>query len=592
MKQEILDQLKELVSKEFTKELISEGKTLVNNYRDLRDKEEREQLEAFLADEENDRNDFMPTKDELEDQFDAVNLQFIEKKKAFTEARAAEERKNLAAKKDIIDKINFIVQNEENIGKAFNAFNELREEWQKIGRVPGDKHADVTSAFHVAVDSFYYNINIYKDLQDLDLQKNLTAKKEILAKLKELQTAENNKELEQNLKDLHKEWFDLGPVPREEFEPMKEEFNGLCDTLFAKVKEQYQKRKEEQQANLQLKQGVVDKVKNVDTSKINSHKGWQKATEKIIALQEEWKTIGFGPKKENEELWNDLRAHCDAFFDKKKVYYDGLHKDYDVNKAQKEDLCERAEALSENQNWKDTADKIKALQNKWKNVGPAGPKFEQKLWLRFRAACNAFFDNKKAHFEKKDEEFAGNYTAKIEMIEKIKSTELGDNKEENVKLIKSLIADFNAIGFVPRNKMDEVNKQYQDVIDAKFEACGIDKEELENSKFVTRVQSMLNAENYDFQIQKERRFLDGKIKEFQDTVIQYENNLGFFSNAKGNNPMVKDVMNKIAKAKQAIEKIQEQKKIMSKMKKKFEQEQQAATEPKAEEAPATEESAE
>lgn len=579
MKQDILDKLKELLSTEFTKELISEGKTLVNNYRDLRDEEVKEQLKVFLADEENDRNDFMPQKDEMEDAFDALHMEFLEKKKAFTEARANEERKNLAAKKDIIDKINFIVQNEENIGKAFNSFNELKEEWQKIGRVPGDKHADLTSAFHVAVDSFYYNINIYKDLQELDLQKNLTAKKDIIEKLQALTAEENGKELEQNLKALHKEWFDLGPVPREEFEALKESFNALCDTLFAKVKEEYQKRKDEQVANLALKQSIVDRVKNIETQGINSHKGWQKATEKIIALQEEWKKIGFGPKKENEELWTEFRAQCDAFFDKKKVFYDSLHKDFEVNKAQKEDLCERAEALKDNQNWKDTAEKIKAIQNKWKTIGSAGQKFEQKLWVRFREACNAFFDNKKAFFDKKDEELGGNYTAKIAQIEKIKNTTFGDNKDENVKLIKTLINEYNSIGFVPRNKMDEVNNLYQEVIDAKFGETGIDKEELEYSKFITKIQNILNSDNFDIQLQKERKFLDSKIKEFQDTVTQYENNLGFFSNVNSKNPLVKDVLSKIEKAKEAMTKLQEQKKLINKMKKKREQELQADAQP-------------
>ncbi|MES2628964.1 MAG: DUF349 domain-containing protein [Bacteroidota bacterium] len=575
MKKEITEKFRALLDADISKEVISELKQLSADFRTEKEKEEKEQLERFLEDPENDKNDFVPAPDALDEEFTALSAEFNEKRRVFAEQRANEERDNLKAKEEIIDSIANITHNEENISKAFTLFNELQEKWKQIGRIPGDKHQDIISAYHSALDNFYYHIRIYKDLKELDLKKNLEHKKEILEKIKQLSEKENTREIEESVKALQNEWFEMGPVPQDSYESLKAEFTEACDAVYARIKEHYSKLKEQLNENLQKKQSILDRARNVTQTMPDNHKNWQKATEKVIALQEEWKTIGFGPKKENEEVWQEFRKQCDLFFSEKKKHYDVLNKEFEINRARKEELCEKAEGLQNNSNWKDTGEKMVKLQQKWKEIGSAGQKHEQKLWTRFRGACNAFFDAKKQHFSGQDEKLQENLKIKQDLLEKIKNTQFGEDKEENLNTIRTLTKEWNSAGHVPRKDMERINAAYQELIDKKFEESNIDKDELEYSKFITRVQSYLSQEDYDFLIRKEKRFLDDKIKELEHQVIQYENNLGFFANSKGADKMLKDVMINLNKAKTGIKRIEEQKKIMSRMQREKEKAAQA-----------------
>ena len=214
--QELLSKLSELIKGEFNKELMVEAKAIMDQVRQQLDTERKEALAEFLEDPENKAEDFAPTPSEEATLFESLRAEFNDKRKAYTERRAKEEKENLERKIDIIKKISSITKEEENIGKAFNIFKELQEEWNTIGRVPGDKHKDIQNDFHTAVDSFYYDIKIYKDLKENDLNHNLEAKKEIVNKLNVLLKAETDN-LEENVKNLQQEWFNIGPVPKEDF---------------------------------------------------------------------------------------------------------------------------------------------------------------------------------------------------------------------------------------------------------------------------------------------------------------------------------------------------------------------------------------
>ncbi len=577
MKKDILEKFRALLATEISKEVISDLKQLTVDFRTEKDKENQQQLDRFLEDPENDKNDFVPAPDSVDEEFAVLSSEFAEKRKGFAEQRASEERNNLKEKEQIIAAITSITTNEENISKAFTMFKELQDRWKVIGRIPGDKHADIITAYHAALDNFYYHIRIYKDLKDFDLKKNLEHKKEILEKVKLLATKDNMKELEESIKTLQSEWFEMGPVPQDAYEELKNEFTEACDGIYAKIKVHYNKMKEQLTENLQKKQSILDRAKNLVQTMPSDHKHWQKSTEKIIALQEEWKTIGFGPKKENEDVWHEFRSQCDVFFTEKKKHYDLINKEFEINRARKEELCEKAEGLQGNTNWKDTSEKLVKLQQKWKEIGSAGQKHEQKLWTRFRGSCNAFFDAKKVHFSGQDEKLGENLKIKEELLQKIKDTKFGDDKEANLNTIRSLTKEWNGAGHVPRKDMDRINNEYQAVIEKLFESSNIDKDELEYSKFITRVQSYLTQEDYDYLIRKEKRFLDDKIKELEHQVIQYENNLGFFANSKGADKMLKDVMINLNKAKTGIKRIEEQKKIMSRMQREKEKAAQAET---------------
>lgn len=577
MNAELLSNFSELLKTEWNKEVLTALKTLVDTLNQQVQEEEDQQLKAFLEDPENEVANFSSSPSEQTLEFKQLYDQYKEKRKVYAEQRAKEERENLAKKLDLIKQIEAVTKSEENISKAFTQFNELNEAFNAVGRIPGDKHKDIQTSYHAAVDQFYYNIRIYQDLKELDLKKNLDVKTALVTEIEGLAAKAPTKEVEDAVKKNQEEWYATGPVPKEDYEALKEKFQKACDAVYENLRSYHQERKEKMKENLELKQALLSKVSDINISEINSHKAWKKETEALLKIQEEWKAIGFGPKKENELVWAEFRKVCDAFFEAKNQFYAVLKKEQDVNQVKKIQLCEAAEALKDSTEWGDTAKKLVRLQNDWKKLGPARQKDEQKLWNRFRGACNHFFDSRTKHFEEKEASFGENLTLKKALIEKIDATKLADDKTENVKTIKALTQEWSQIGQVPKSDFKAINEQYDVAIGKLFDQSGISKSEIEQGKFVAKITAILNSNDADFLIDKEIKFLKDKISEQQATVIQYENNLGFFS-GNTNNPLVKDVTAKIEKGKGIIEKIDAQIRLIKKMKREHAKQIEAAAE--------------
>jgi hypothetical protein len=564
--QTLLEQFSELVKQEFNKEILTELKGLHKTIADGFKAEEQKQLEAFLEDEENDSKDFVPAHNAEKEAFYALADTYKEKRKAYAEQRALEEKTNLKAKTELIVELATVTEKEENIAKAYNRFNELKEKWDTIGRIPGDKHKEINTQFHQALDNFYYNINIYKELQQLDLKKNFDGKKEIVEKLEKVDTSQGLKQLDEEVKALQNEWYNLGPVPKEEYEPLKEKFTATTNKIYDSIRAKREVQQKELLVNLEKKKTLLEEAKQFEYSGLNSHKEWKKATEAILDIQNRWKEIGFGPKKENEAVWGEFRVIADAFFDKKQIFYDGLKKGFELNKKQKESLCENAEALQESTNWDETTKKLIALQRKWKDIGSVGQKDEQKLWNRFRGVCNTFFDAKSNHFEGRKEEQVENLKQKQALLVEFEKLTLSDDKDKNLSAIKDFTKKWNSLGFVPKESIDELKSAYEKALNEKFESAGISKDEVEHGKLVSRIQNILSQEDSDYLIKKEYRFYDDLIAQHKATVLQYETNLSFFSNSSGkDNPLMKDALKKVSSEQHKIKRLEEQKTMVQKM---------------------------
>ncbi|TXC77032.1 DUF349 domain-containing protein [Luteibaculum oceani] len=583
--QELLNKFSDLLKQEFNKELITEGKTLMEDiekeFNQLREKA----LETFLEDPENKPEDFSPAPSEDEQKFAELKTEFKDKRKAYAERRAKEEKENLDRKLAIIKQISSITKDEENIKKAFDTFKALQEEWNGIGRVPGDRHKEVLQDYHNAVDTFYYDIKIYKDLLENDLKKNLETKQNIVKNLEVISKAETEN-LEENVKKYQQEWYDVGPVPRDEFEPLKARFDKALDAAYEIIKTRRAARKEELDKNLALKKGLLGKTREITEKLPNNAKAWNKATEKIIEIQQAWKQVGYGPRKENEEVWKEFRAECDTFFEHKSKFFEDFKKELSLNQTEKEALCDQAEVLKDSTDWKETSRKLIDLQKKWKNIGPAPMAFEQKLWKRFRAACDAFFEAKEKSAKELDAKFEDNYKAKLEFIEAFKGVKLPEDKQEAAKEIKSKLSEWNKLGKVPKDKITEVNNAFNSILDEKMEAIGLAKEELEHSKFTSRIQGLLQENDFEKLLQKEKRFINEKIEEFKKQAIQFENNMAFFNSSSAKkNPLLVEAEKKITATRNAIEKMENQIKYINKnMRQKIKELQANETETQNEEA--------
>ena len=566
MLNEQLDKLKTLIESDWNKEVMVETKRLLETVKSEIHKQEEEHLRLFIANKENDPNDYSPEENESKELFAALASMYGAKKKEYAEAVATEERNNLTKKENLILKLETLVKEEENIKVAFDTFKAIDEEYKAIGRVPGNNHQDVTNRYHTIRDRFFYNIRIYQDLKELDLKKNLEIKKGIIETIGTVVSTVDAKDADKEMKALIAKWYETGPVPKEQYEDLKAEFQKACDEVYAHIKAYFELKKKENEKVVEEKQALIESVKSILAEGRNSEKDWQKNTKEILDIQAKWKTLPFGSRAKSEELWTELRALCNSFFDDKKVFYQDIHQEQDKNKLRKLELIEKADAIKDTTDWAEGTKELKYIQNQWKKVGRARQRDEQKLWVKFRAICDHFFNTKDEFFKKKDADLEQNLEAKLAIIEEIKSAEACEKKEDSIKTIKALITKYNAAGYLPKNKRESVTKSYDTAIEAFFSKAGLNKEEVEQSKFVAKIQGLLKDANAEDLIKNEVRFLRDKISEQEKVLAKYETNLSFFS---GNlkSPLVKEAAAKVDGIKTIIEKIKGQIKLINKLKK-------------------------
>ncbi len=524
--------------------------------------EENRRLLADFTETGADEAAFVAPKDAFSGRMKALVNIFVERWQIHKEEKARETAENISAKQDVIRGLKELIEGEDRIGKAFDQFRELQDKWRSIGRIPASKYRALQSEYHFQVELFYYNININKELKQIDLQKNYELKLELITAITKITDESSVRKREARVKQLQHEWDEIGPVPREFKDEIWTSFRESVGAVYQTIREHYDKVREQHGVHLKAKEELCEKVETLELGELKAHKDWQNMTEKVLTFQEEWKKIGFASRDDNEKVWRRFRAALDNFFGGKKKFYEARKEGYKANAQKKIELCEKAEELIESTSWRETADAYRNLQANWKESPSAGQRDDQKLWKRFRAACNAFFDARKAHFAEQDNQQLENLKKKEALIEEIQKTELSDDPKADFGLMKEFIKRWNEIDFVPIKQKKRIQDAFSKALDDKYGKLKVNREEKENMQYQLRVERMSGSDDRQG-VQKERRFLQGKIKELEDTINTYETNLNFFSKSKKTEPLKMQVEKKIAKTRKDLEKLQAKMKLFS-----------------------------
>jgi len=555
MKAEIIAKLIALNNQASVLDSTNEFTELVDSFYQLQNEEERqfeiEKLDRLAAGEKPESIE-RPVYPLLEE-FKAVTIVFKEKKKVELTQIKDNENNNFKQKKVYIAALTDLIQNEENIGKALSRFKEIQENWKEVGSVPRDKRQGLQNEYSQLVDTFKYNIGIFKDIKDHDLNRNLTLKKELIAKLKKLLTIDKIKEVETSLHNLQDEWNSLGGTHQGEWEKIKDEYWSTVNAVYEKIRKFYEDRREEQAANIEKKKQLIEKAKELNESELTDHKAWQKMSEQVLQLQEDWKKIGFGSRDENEAIWQEFRTVCNTFFGKKKAFYGERNEQFTETKTKKEAIIKEAQALKDVTDWKEGTTKVLNLQKRWKEIGSAGPKFENQLWKKFRDPIDAYFAAKDAHFKGMDDANGENLVKKKEVIEKLIAFKPEGDLKKIMADLKVFSEEFAAIGNVPFEDKDAIYKAYKTALDEKYASLNINKEEREKVMFQAKIDSMSSSGNKEKLFDQETGTIRIKIESLNKEVNQYENNLSFFSNANDKNPLFKNVNDNIKRVKDEIE---------------------------------------
>lgn len=565
MKADLVARLDELAHQDFVLKDVNEFNDLVTEFYKIQDEVERqweirklERIEAGETPESIGMPEF-----EFVAEFKRLSQLFKDKKKIEVTAKKDAEKANLDKKKALIAAFTDLIQNEENIGRAIGRFNDIQESWKEVGPIPRDKRQEIQKEFSSLVESFRYNINIYKDIKDHDLNRNLKLKKDLIEQLKGLLKLKKIKEIEEKLHTYQEEWNNIGGTHQKDWDAIKDEYWGTVNAIYEKIHKFYQERREERAENIEKKKALIAKVSEIASQECENHKDWQKATDEIIALQEEWKTIGFGPKEENNAVWKEFRGVCNEFFGRKKEFYGDRNSEFDGIKEKKEALIAEVEALRDSTDWKGTTQKIVSIQKRWKEAGSAGPKHENRLWKNFRGHIDHFFTTKDAHFDKADADGKANLEAKESLIAELAKYKVPKDPKKAVEDLKAFSAKFAEIGNVPFKQKDRIYKAYKETLDAKYDSIVMDKEEKAKMMFEAKLNSLLGGKNQEYNLDKERSVIKSKISALNAEIAKYETNMAFFANADENNPLFKSVNESIAKSKNEIDALKTQLKMIN-----------------------------
>ncbi|OFY68650.1 MAG: hypothetical protein A2Y71_02985 [Bacteroidetes bacterium RBG_13_42_15] len=509
--------------------------------------------------------DFKVEEDPLERILKEYLSRFKEYKAEYNKLLDEDKHKNLEEKYRIIEEIKDLVNRKESINKTFQEFRELQRRWREVGPVPQQNLKDLWETYHHHVETFYDYIKINQELRDLDLKKNLEAKLGLCEKAEELLLEPNVITAFKLLQTLHEQWREIGPVPVEMRTEIWKRFKETTSKINKKHQEYFLNLKLEQKRNLEAKTLLCEKVEEIVSFEIDTYQKWENYSHEIIKLQKVWRTIGFAPKKDNNKIYKRFRDACDSFFNKKREFYNQTKQLLDDNLQLKTDLCIQAEALSESTEWKKTTEELIALQKRWKEIGPVPHKNSDKIWKRFRSACDRFFELKMKHFASMDNSYESNLKKKDELIEKIKSFSPSSDVEENLKMLKEFQREWANIGFVPYEAKDEIQNKYRQAINQKFDDLKIDEDKKDLLKFRTKLDNLHAKSNFDYRMNQEREKFVAKLKQLENDIVLWENNIGFFAKSKNADTMIKEVQNKISTAKRKIEVLTEKIKMIDEL---------------------------
>ncbi len=524
-------------------------------------KEEYDQaLAAFTAD--GDLPENFEYKNDNRDRFNAVYKQYKDKKNEANRQLEAEREKNLEIKLGVIEELKALVQKEEALGKTFQEFRDLQERWRNTGMVPQGQLNGLLETYHHHVENFYNYIKINKELRDLDLKRNLDAKTALCEEAERL--IENN-DIAGSFKQLqllHARWKEIGPIPKEQKEPVWERFKTATSQINDKYHHFFESLKQEQEDNLKVKEEICEKAAALSAGEYNSLSEWNAATKAITELQEEWKHSGTVPQKERNKIYKKFRSCCDAFFDRKREYHKIAAVEQEKNLQLKIQLCEKVEAIKDSTDWKTTTDRIISYQKEWKKIGPAPKKFSNKVWQRFRSACDTFFNNRSVHLKGINSEQEKNLELKKALIEEVKRFNLSGDTEKDIESLKEFQTRWAEIGFVPIKQKDSVQEEFRAAINDWFDKLNLDEFDRNLERFRVKLSSLDAGENKEYRIINEREKLVAKIKQLETDVNTWENNIGFITQSKKSEGLIKELNAKIEKTKQRLALLQEKLKAL------------------------------
>jgi hypothetical protein len=565
-KEELLAAAEELVHATDVKKAYNQLQAIRNALDDLLDQERPGMIRTWVE-AGNDPRDFVAPADNTKQSIQQIITAF--KKRREDERKRAEEEKlhNLKQKQLILDKIKALVDSEEN-DQSLNALREYMRQWKEVRQIPKEYQDELYAAYKFQVDKFYNQLSVFNELKELDKDKNLELKIDLIKRAEQLKDEPNIRKALLQLNKYHDDWKNTGPVRAEISEDIWKRFKAASDIVIDAKKAEQATIDAERQQNLDKKIVLIERAETSIAVVPTQPKEWAKIGKELDELMAEWKKIGPVPTDKNEEIWNKFKAIRNQYYGERKHFFKDLNSSKKDNLTKKEALCDKAESLKDSNEFMKTSDALAKLQDEWKTVGPVPEDQNDLVWKRFRTAFDHFYARKNEWFKQRKQEESGAIVKKKEVIlglEALKSNETIDHQTLFNEL-KVWQKQWNDAGFISGKSYQQMNKSYQALADEIFNRYRAASNNQRNSNQKEHFSNLATSTDGQKRLQLEERKIKEKITKFKDEIATMENNKSFFKHSKNAGAFVKQFDDNIAKATEQIAKAEQELKLLKSVK--------------------------
>ncbi|WP_028667866.1 DUF349 domain-containing protein [Runella zeae] len=547
-------------------EVLKEAKVFFDQ---IKKSEREEALQRFVA--ENDSEDGFEFKpDDLTQRFETLYRQIKDIKNHYFQDLEKSKDKNFALKTQLLQRLRELVDadevNTKNPGTSWQEFKKIQDEWKAAGNIASPHNSTLWATYHALIDRYYSNRNIYFELKELDRKKNLQLKAELVEKVEAI--AENLKEKSlgkaalEEANSLFEEYKHIGPGPKAEQELLWQRMKTALDSLYDARRAQSEEQKQVLAQNYEVKSKIYETLVPYTSFNSNSINEWNDKTKEVVALQEQWVSAkGQMLREEGRELSKKFWATLKTFFHNKGEFFRQLEAKREQNLKLKTELCEAVEAiLATGEDNSSNTDKVIALQKQWKQIGQVPEKFKDSIFDRFKKACDAYFDRKRAKNSEVEKEFVENLAKKQAICAKIEAG--AKPGEANLNDLNAFKSEWSSVGFVPKKDMQGINKRYIDAVNSYVSAIGkLSTKEKEQVILENEVAMATDGESIR-SLQRKEGDIRRKMTQIENDLTIWQNNIEFFGRSKNGEKVRAEFEKKIIVAQKQLADLKHQLKIL------------------------------
>ncbi len=524
----------------------------------------QQQEQQNQPDENADEQKNTPNPDTVTETYNELYSQYRKKRQQYNQQLDAQKQHNMELKNQLLDELRQLINSTDTLKASHDKFNNIQERWKTIGDVPRNEINNLWNNYHFLIEQFFTKVKITKELRDKDLKANLDKKIAICEKTEALIMEPSVNKAFKELQQYREQWRGIGPAPSEQNEEIWSRFCNAAEKIDQRRREHYSHMQEEMEQNLLAKTELCQKAETLAETQCNTIKEWNDKSNEMDELMKIWRSIGPVPREHNETIWQRFTATMSKFHQNKNQYLSQLRSEQSENYNRKVDICIKAENLAENtdNDWRKATDQLLALQNEWKSIGSVPKKQSEKVWQRFRAACDKFFERKTEFYNSRKDAGQENIQKRQQLIDEMKNLQFTDDNKQNLAAIQALQRRWNEVGFTPGEKRSQLQHEFNNVVNAHFD------------KLKITVTDMAAADQTDLSPEATRRLHD-EIEKLKAEVATWENNIGFFANSKQADLLKQEFDKKIHSAHQRIALLEAKLKMASKKNNKTEKNSEA-----------------